>query len=222
MSLEKVHLRKLLQLFDADQAKRVSLLRADIRAELKKESGLSGGGNDFYVPFWADAKAHIGGEVDLAQQTKRRIGLNDGRERLYPQLRDGFLDWWREEGRTSNESFGLIQHGMSAQYAIEELGSVVKIENAIALTIGNVPRRIIYPYFSEVPILTGQSARLGLWLLMKALPRFPPEALRILDVIRSDAFQLNESDSPGEKEKVAFLRNYKELIALREKLKGEY
>lgn len=221
MSLQKVHLRKLLQLFDADNAKRVSLLRADIRAELNKEDGLDGGGGDFYVPFWADAKSHVAGLLDLTKQTEVRIEANARRERLYPQLRDGFLHWWNERRRGVNEPLGLIPGNISVHFPIPELGTTVKIENVLGLTVGDHSHRIIYPYFSEEPALTAQSARLGLWLLHEAMRGYAAEDLRILDVIRSEPFSFG-SEPPQGNEKALFLGRYKSLLAERKKLKKEY
>jgi hypothetical protein len=221
MSLQKVHLRKLLQLFDADNAKRTALLRADIRAEIRSAQGGGGNGNDFYVPFWSDAKKHVGGHLDLTQQTTARVELNDGRERLYPQLQDGFLKWWNEERRQINEPFGVSLENISTQVPIAELGTVVKIENMLTLLVGGHSHRMIYPYFSEVPKLTAESARLGLWLLSEAFANYVDKDLRILDVIRSEAFSVRNVPLQGN-EKDRFSRNYKYLLAERERLKKEY
>jgi len=221
MSLQKAHLRKLLQLFDADNSKRVSLLRADIRSEINKESGLEGDGGDFYVPFWADAKNYVAGGLDLTEQTKVRIEANDGRKRLYPELRDGFLHWWNERRRGTNEPVGLIPENLSVHFPVPELGTVVKVENVLGLTIGDHSHRIIYPYFSENPALTSESARLGLWLLREALNQYAPEDFRILDIIRSKPFSVGSDPFDG-KEKELFITRYKGLLAERKKLRKEY
>ncbi|MDB5739560.1 MAG: hypothetical protein JWP16_600 [Alphaproteobacteria bacterium] len=221
MSLQKVHLRKLLQLFDASEAKRKALLRADIRAEIRSEEGGSGSGNDFYVPFWSDAKNHVTGQLDLTKQTEIRIVSNDSRKRLYPDLRDGFLSWWNDERRRINEPFGTVPENISTQFPVPELGTVVKVENVLAFLVDGHSHRIVYPYFSEVPKLTAESARLGLWLLSEALNAYVDKDLRILDVIRSDHFSLRDFPLQGN-EKVQFLGKYKNLLAERERLKREY
>jgi hypothetical protein len=94
MSIEKIHLRKLLQLFYLPDNRRRSLLRADIRIDLNKALGETTDGGDFHGPFWADAKSHVAREVDLRIKIKERIESNKGRARLYPLLADGFLSWW--------------------------------------------------------------------------------------------------------------------------------
>jgi len=109
MSLQKIHLRKLLQLFDAADGKRRALLRADIRDEMASAAGAEKNGGDFYAPFWSDAKQHMGGASDLKLTTAARIELNKGRERLYPELRDGFLLWWNKKRRWINEPFEPLE-----------------------------------------------------------------------------------------------------------------
>jgi hypothetical protein len=74
MSILNVRLKKILQLFYANDGLRRSLLRADIWSDARKDGGgKSSTGGDFYGPFWADAKAHVTGERDLTLQTKIRI-----------------------------------------------------------------------------------------------------------------------------------------------------
>lgn len=220
MSLDKIHLRKLLQLIDASDAKRVALLRADIRAELNKEDGPSEGGGDFYIPFWADAKDFVAGGCDLKEETKSRIDSNPRRQRLYPKLQDGFLLWWNEKRRWINEPFGLVSENLSIHLPIAELKVVVKIENVLGLTTGEHSHRIIYPYFSEVPVLTEQSARLGLSLLRDAFPQYDPDSLRVLDIIRSTSFSLRDVPLVGH-ERDLLIGKYTKLIAERAKFRRE-
>lgn len=221
MSLEKVHLRKLLQLFDASHPKRISLLRADIRAEISKENGTSGDGGDFYVPFWADAKKHVAGLLDLTVQTEARIKSNEGRKRLYPELRDGFLLWWNEKRRWINEPFVLLPENPAIHFPVPGSTAVVKIENTLGLLVGGTSNRIIYPYFSEVPTLTQESARIGLWLLKEAMSDYEEKDLRILDIMRSKSFSLADTPLKGNEQEL-FSARYKALVAERKKLKKEY
>lgn len=221
MSLEKVHLRKLLQLFDAPNAKRVSLLRADIRAEISKENGIAGDGGDFYVPFWADAKKHVAGTLDLAIQTEARIKSNEGRKRLYPELRDGFLLWWNEKRRWINEPFVLLPENPAIHFPVPGSTAIVKIENTLGLLVGGASHRIIYPYFSEVPTLTQATARIGLWLLKEAMSEYAEEDLRILDIIRSRSFSLADTRLSGNEQEL-FAARYKALVAERKNLKKDY
>ena len=88
MSIEKINLRKALQLFYADRPLRRSLLLADIRTDRYKAAGNNGNGGDFYGPFWSDVKDHAAGLTDLSETTAARIAANPARGRLYPLLRD--------------------------------------------------------------------------------------------------------------------------------------
>jgi hypothetical protein len=51
VAIEKINLRKLLQLFFSNERLQRSLLLADIRGVQAKESGLGESGGDFYGPF---------------------------------------------------------------------------------------------------------------------------------------------------------------------------
>src|ERR1700678_2123761 len=85
MSILNIQLRKLLQLFYADDRLRRSLLLTDIRSDARHDGGgTRPTGGDFYGPFWAAAKAHVAGTLDLIQQTEIRFTKNKRRRRLYP------------------------------------------------------------------------------------------------------------------------------------------
>ena len=95
MSIKRIHLRKALRLLYLPDSGRRALLRADIRNDLKKaQETEDDSGGDFHGPFWADAKRHVQGEINLFEKVKARIEANNRRERLYPRLAKGFLDWW--------------------------------------------------------------------------------------------------------------------------------
>jgi hypothetical protein len=51
MSLNVIHLRKLLNILYSEPNKRISAIRSDIRADLAKEAGAQTSGGDFYGPF---------------------------------------------------------------------------------------------------------------------------------------------------------------------------
>lgn len=217
MSMEKVHLRKLLKLFFLSDAARVSELRKDIRQEIKKATFPSKKkGGDFHSPFWTDAKNHAAGRLDLAAQVEDRIARNDNRERLYPELSNGFLKWWTENRRWQNEPFQIIPHSVHAQLPMPEIGGLVKVENLLAVTIGAPsagPRsnRLIYPYFSEHPPLGDEAIRLGLWALSAALGQYSPNDLRLLDVIRGSSFGIADRSLNGN-EQALFVRHYGALL----------
>lgn len=216
LSLERIHLRKLLKIVYSTERARTALLRADIRSDLQKENGGSTGGGDFHGPFWADAKRHVAGNVDLQLQGKLRIQSNKRRERLYPELMTAFLKWWDEKRRWRNEPFEVLPEAAKARFPIKGLG-IVKIENLLSLRINDQSNRIIYPYFSETPVLPEEGVRIGLWLLSEALPQYDPSDLRILDILRSASygtgdvpFRGNEGEALREKYSVA-LAKWREL-----------
>jgi hypothetical protein len=204
MSLQKIHLRKLLQIFYASNAKRTSLLRDDIRSEISKTAGLDAGGGDFHVPFWSDAKNHASGQADLILLTKTRIAANEGRSRLYPLLQDAFLTWWNEKRRWRNEDFVVMPEPVKARLQIAELDSVVKVENLLA-----------------VPPLSEEAARLGLWALHEALKAYSIDDFRILDILRSRSFSTSDVPMQGN-ERALFAAKYKAALADWERLKKEY
>jgi len=221
MSLQKIHLRKLLQIICASEAKRVSLLREDIRNDIHREISEDEGGGNFHVPFWADAKGHVAGRLDLITQTKFRIEKNPRRGRLYPRLQDGFLLWWNEKRRWKNEPFEQVLDSIKALYPVPELDSVVKIDNTLAFKVGDRSERVIYPYFSEEPSLPDEGARVGLWLLGEALRPHKIENIRIFDVLRSKSFSTVDVPIRGDEQNI-FLSRYAEAIKQWEKLKDDY
>lgn len=222
MSLQSIHLRKLLRLFYAPSNLRVRILRNDIRSELRKAAGLDSGGGDFHVPFWSDAKDHVFGASDLRDQVALRIASNKGRQRLYTAMSDGFLGWWNEKRRWRNEPLRLLNIPAKAQLQIEDVGGVVKIENIMGLESGPEFNRLIYPYFSEEPSLPEEGGRLGLWAMREALPTaYDVDDMRVLDILRSRTFTARDHKLVGNEGEV-FLRRYQQLIADWTRLREEY
>ncbi|MGE4257682.1 MAG: hypothetical protein AB7E84_21110 [Xanthobacteraceae bacterium] len=221
MSIQKIHLRKLLMLMFASNAQRTSVLRADIRDEVRKARGIKGDGGDFHVPFWHDAKKHVNGEKDLHISVAERIASHKGRERLYAELRDGFLDWWNHKRRWTNEP--STSEMLSVRGAVEfpNLGATVKVENLLALTIGGSRNRIIYPYFAEEPKLTADMARLGLWAITESVLDYPTDEFRILDVIRGRSYAVSDLAFSGGEE-AEFIRLYSALLVSWKRLWEEY
>lgn len=226
MSIKKVHLRKLLKLFFITGAARVTELRKDIRQEIRKTDFPGAKGGDFHTPFWTDAKNHVAGKLDLVAQVEERIARNDNRERLYPELANGFLNWWNEKRRWQNEPFQIIPFSVKAQLPIPEVGGLVKIENLLAVMVDpqstdNRSNRIIYPYFSEYPPLGDEAIRLGLWALSSALGQYMPSDLRLLDVIRGTSFGITDCPLRGD-EQTLFIRHYGALLREWQELWNEY
>ncbi|MGC1469653.1 MAG: hypothetical protein WA793_09755 [Sphingorhabdus sp.] len=210
MSLQLIHLRKLLRIMYSAENRRVSMLRADIRDEIAREEGESPGGGDFYGPFWFDAKNHVFGIDDLHRATTERISRNERRRILYPQLRDGFLLWWNQRRRWTNEPFQAAD-APKTRIHFESLDAVVKIDNILAVRDARGEVRYVYPYFSPDPELSDEAARLGLYVLSQALPDINPLQFRILDVIRGRTFSTDRNPFLGDEERL-FLSRYQNLL----------
>lgn len=222
MSLKKVHLRKLLQLFYLPDRRLVSELRKDIRQSIKKDLGQKGSGGDFYVPFWADAKDHAAGLQDLSSQTIIRVEDLPGRRRLYPMLEKAFLEWWDNKRRWRNEPFKVINvDRIKGSYKFSEIDATVKVENLFCVQVGDSYNRLVYPYFSEIPSLPDEGFRIGLWLLAEALSGYDASDNRVLDVLRSRSSGLVDFPLQGN-ERDIFLENYRRVTKQWEELRKEY
>lgn len=220
MSLDKIHLRKLLKILFLPPNQRRSELRKDIREEINREAGEDAGGGDFYAPFWADAKAHVFGTLDLHDAVDARIAVNGRRDNLYPRLREGFLLWWNKRRRWTNEPFRMGR-ALKTHFAFPGLNATVKIDNILSVKDNLNAERVIYPYFSPEPVLSEEAARFGLWLLTQAFPSIPAEEFRILDVIRGQTFSLDKTPLQGNEEE-NFRRRYSQILNERRALRAEY
>lgn len=219
MSVEKINLRKILQLFFADPRQQRSLLLADIRNDRQKEEREGEGGGDFFGPFWSDVKDHVAGHSDITEQTRIRISKNEARRRLYPELEKSFLHMWMEKIRWRNEPFEFTPESVKAQLPIKKLG-LIKIENTASIRTWDKSHRVIYPYFSEAPALPEEGARLGFWALREALPDYRPEDFRIIDFIRRSYFRPNEIGTKGDEEE-QFIKRYTALLKEWRKLRDK-
>ena len=110
---------------------------------------------------------------------------------------------------------------MKAQLPIPELDSLVKIENLLALKVGDHSERIIYPYFSEEPALPIEGRRIGIGLLHKGLPSHKLQDLRVLDILRASSYGNIDNALEGNEYEI-FLKKYATLLAEWEKLKKDY
>jgi hypothetical protein len=97
----------------------------------------------------------------------------------------------------------------------------VKVDNILSARDGRGEEHYVYPYFSENPILEEEAARLGLWLLGRALPAVPHEEIRILDVIRGEPFSIDRYPLAGNEED-NFRDRYVALLEEWEALRAEY
>lgn len=213
MSIFSPHLRRLLQIYQLTDRALLPILKRDIQSE-----GRPNEGRDFYMPFWRDAKLHAIGEVDLNIETTLRIEENRRRRNLYPRLKDGYLLWWNEKRRWSNQNCRLLKSkSLSGIYTTDELSVQVKVQNLMSLGIGEDDSRLIYPYFSHKPALDPQNARIGLWLLSQTLSQQQVSNIRILDVIRGKSFSTENHSLQGDEESL-FLKHYKQILRRRQYL----
>ncbi|WP_394654294.1 hypothetical protein [uncultured Sphingomonas sp.] len=221
MSMQSIHLRKLLKIMYLDGPARVSALRADIRDDISRErDDREGSGGDFYGPFWRDAKDHVFGASDLREQTRLRIARNNRRRNLYEQLRDGFLLWWDERRRWTNEPFQRAGSIRTVK-RLDGVDADIKFANVLAVRDGNDEEHFVYPYWFARPPLNNESARLGLWALCEAFPHINRGELRLLDVIRGQTYSLDRNPLRGD-EAALFQRRF--LLALNQwtQLRREY
>lgn len=221
MSLKKVHLRKVLKAFGLPENKLTSFLRDDIRQDIAKENGDRDGGGDFHGPFWSDAKDFVLNGGDLELQTQSRIDANYRRRRLYPALREGFMNWWNNKRRFRNEKIDPYPTAMRSRFKVEELDATIKVENLLGISVGEDGNRLIYPYFAESPVLSENNARIGLWLISQAFPKHRIEDFQILDVLRGNTFSVKSCPCNGNEQR-DFNYHLKRLFEKWEKLKDEY
>lgn len=219
MALDQISLRKLLKIMFLPVNLRRSELRKDIREELARRTESEGGG-DFYAPFWADAKAHVFGTLDLYDAVDERVAVNQRRVNLYVRLRDGFLLWWTERRRWTNEPFRQ-GHALKTHFRFPGLEATVKVDNILSVRDGLGEQHAVYPYFAPEPVLSEEAAKLGLWLLSQAFPKIPPSEFRILDVIRGQTFSLDRNPLDGNEEE-NFRRRYSHVLSEWATLRGEY
>jgi len=221
MSVKNIHLRKLLILIYTPQNRLISMLRDDIRTELAKQSGLSGGGGNFHDAFWSDAKIHAMGLGDLQALLITRVAASRQRSRLYPLLSNGFLLWWNEKRRWVNEPFTAVDQSVHARLSLGPPEGVIKIDNFLAVQFGDQSYRLVYPYFDERVPLGEEAARVGLWAIEQAIPKIERGSFRILDVIRGKSFSIADVPFHGDEEQV-LTRNFKRIVGEWERLRSEY
>lgn len=202
-----------------DDRRRRAALKRDIYEDRRGASRDSGGG-DFHTAFWSDAKLHARGEGNLSELTAARITSNKRKRRLYPLLTKGFLDWWNERRRWINEPFQVLERSVHARYLIPQNGCTVKVENLFSVRMADGSFRLIYPYFSEHPDLEEEAARVGHWVMGKALPNYNAQGFRILDVLRAHSFRAEEHPPQGDEEAI-FLQRYTQLLNERRRLEED-
>ncbi|WP_156649708.1 hypothetical protein [Methylobacterium sp. Leaf89] len=223
MSFDLVGLGTILKVIYSHKKDRDRFIREDVSKQIKKEQGLkTSSGGDFYVPFWADAKGHVSGALDLDVATRGRVAVNRKHKgRLYPILAKSFLLWWNEKRRLRNVPIRVIDERLTAKYVVEDNGTI-KIENTLSLIVGDEGRRLIYPYFCENPSLSEEAARIALCLMSASINSYEPSEMRVLDVIAGKSFSILDLPLEGN-EKDLFHTQYGALMAdwKKEKAKQE-
>ncbi len=224
MSLDKINLRKLIKLLGADERLLVSELRSDIRLTILKEQGHNSGGGDFHVPFWADAKTFVANQGDLTELTELRISKNPRRRNLYPKMKDGFLRWWNDKRCWSNEKFEITPQSVKAHLNPPGVKATIKVENLLVVQVGegdSCAMRLIYPYFAENPSLNKEETQLGLWIMSQAFPEYDIADMRILDVLRGQAFGIEDVGLIGD-EAERLTQKYNDLLHRWSEIRKEY
>jgi hypothetical protein len=222
VTAKTIHLYKLLKLFGTPEQKLVSELRKELRLERRKQDAVvEEGGGDFHVPFWADAKLHVIGSHDLVESTEARVEASRQRKRLYPQLAKGFLDWFDRLRRSTNERVGWHEARIHSHYEMPEHSLTLKVDNLLCLQIGESRYRLIYPYFTEAPVLSEKWARVGLWLMAEALNNYSITDMEVLDILRSRSFSGASIFLKGDEE-AHFSQRYMEVISEWDALRPEY
>ena len=198
MSEYSINLNKLLQLFALPDGKMRGKVRPDVQNFIAKEKGQKEeGGHHFHLPFWRDLKFHIAGHGDLEQMTKDRIAQSPVyRARLYRLLCDSALEWLRG----LNEKVSLAAIKVKGTYIPADFETKIKVHTFLSLKTGSGAIRSLYPYFSDEPGLTEEMARLGLWIMKKALPDTPEDQLFIYDILRKKTYSLQDTAFLGNEE----------------------
>ncbi|WP_324748770.1 hypothetical protein SH591_08610 [Sphingomonas sp. LY54] len=220
MSIKVINLNKLLCLCELSENKLISALRNDLRTERNKMIGRKVGGGHFHYPWWDAAKDHAVGLEDLREATDRLSEVS-GRKRLYPLLTQGFLRWFELFRRNTNLTIGWSEEQVHTHYVVPGMELTVKVDNILALKLGEDQHRLVYPYFSEEPALEEKWARVGLWLMGDALSEFELSGMEILDVLRGRSFSGASTFLRGDEEAL-FAARYERILALWEELRPEY
>jgi hypothetical protein len=196
-----LHLNTLIKLLVMSTKDRRKELLSIIRKETTAPGAARPTGGDFYLPFWADAKAHMAGTAELPGSVRSRIDRNSRRRNLYPRLQDGFLGWWNEKRRWINDPHELAGP-VKARFVLQDIGLTIKVEGAVKINVRDRFDRVIYPYFAPDHPIVDPGARLALWVLTKVLPDTKPDEFRILDVFAARSFGIGDAPPLGDEEEV--------------------
>lgn len=221
MTIKVINLNKLLKICGLAENRLITELRSDLRTERDKLLGQKSGGGHFQHPWWSAAKLHCIGLADLEEQTELLVSVSAQRKRLYPMLTAGFLNWLTRLQRTTNQVIGWSEEVVHTHYAVPGLDLTVKVDNLLALRLGQDSHKLVYPYFSEAPALSERWARVGLWLMSEALSEYDLADMELLDVLGARSFSGSSTFLKGDEESIFEVR-YAHILALWDELKPEY
>lgn len=221
MSIQIINLNKLLRLCALPENELISELRDDLRNERNKKLGKKSRGGHFHHPWWDVAKDHVVGRDDLPATLPSLVAGGKNRDRLYPLLTEAFLRWLDAFRRSTNLPISVSEEEVHNHYPVPGIQLVVKVDNLLALRLGHVGHRLIYPYFSEKPPLVEKWARVGIWLMANALPKFDVAQMELLDILRSRSFR-GSSLLPRGDEEAIFKAKYLQMLGLWNDLRPEY
>lgn len=222
MTIKVINLNKLLKLCSLPENLLISELRDDLRTERDKLRGKKKqGGGHFHYPWWDAAKDHAIGLCDLSEQTELLVEISSRRKRLYPLLTEGFLGWLDRLSRSTNQTISWSEEKVHTHYVVPGMELTVKVDNLLALKLGLESHKLVYPYFTEDPVLTDRWARVGLWLMGNALSEYDRAGMEILDVLRGRSFSGASLFLKGDEEAI-FERRYADILKRWEELKPEY
>ena len=123
--------------------------------------------------------------------------------------------------RSTNAKITWLPENVHNHYEHPEYDLTIKVDNLLGLKVGPDKHRLVYPYFSERPILSEKWARVGLWLMREALPDFSITDMEMLDVLRGTSFSGASVSLKGDEE-AAFSARYSEILKLWNELKPAY
>jgi len=203
MSVHSINLNTLIQYFALPDNRMRAKVRAAARAYMSVSEREQ---RHFHIPFWRDAKQHLANIADLQEATRLRVREHAGRARLYPAMAKGFLDWWGEKRRWTNQGIKVVNTPVKGIFSLQGFDAHVKVYNVLSFQVGDNPIKSLYPYFSEKPPLNEDLARIALWVMYQAIPDAHEEQLRILDIHRSKSYSLKRHPLKGDEEKLFYER----------------
>jgi hypothetical protein len=203
MALNNVSLNKFLKISRRKLQHRISLIRRDAVDAVKKEKKLlDEDGGDFYGAFWSDAKLFVLDGENLSLAVRARINDHSSKKNLYPALERGFFRWYDERfDRSDYKTRKRIDKAYGSCRSLDKDG-VLRVHGTLAWQDNSGRVFIVYPYFDKDLALGERSARLARWVMADAMPDFSVADMIIVDVLRGNAFDNDNSPILGDEEAV--------------------